>query len=200
MENPQDGLPLQFVSRHSLPIPKYLLTQAPPTAFPFGAFAYARLDNRLASSPWWTSSLSQNPGRDPMDLLSSQPHVEFFTTECYLGNKTHDFPSQENQHAFALIVQLFSPRSRGTVSIKGGDCTMKTVIDHNYLGEELDAEVLGVACEWGNEIVMEGKGTRGVAVGGWPRGSRHHLLNEREEWKVFVREQATTGGSFSLFS
>jgi hypothetical protein len=77
---------------------------------------------------------------------------------------------------------------------------MKTVIDHNYLGEEMDAEVLGVACEWGNEIVMEGKGTRGVAVGGWPRGSRHHLLNEREEWKVFVREQATTGGSFSLFS
>lgn len=82
------------------------------------------------------------------------------------------------------------------VSIKNGDCTGKPVVEHNYLGEELDAEVLGVACEWGNTIVMEGEGTRGVAVGGWPRGSGHHLLEGTEEWKGFVREHATTGGFF----
>lgn len=59
------------------------------SSFPFGAFAFARLDGSLKDDPTWKNA-ARKEGRDPMDLTQSQPHVEFFTTECYGGPKQYD--------------------------------------------------------------------------------------------------------------
>lgn len=50
------------------------------STFPFGAFAYARLDDRLKDEPLWREA-KREPGRDPMGLTPNQPNIEFFTTE-----------------------------------------------------------------------------------------------------------------------
>jgi choline dehydrogenase-like flavoprotein len=63
------------------------------STFPFGIFAFARLDDRLADSAVWNSATRQ-PGRDPMGLTPHQPNVEFWNTECYGGPKQYDqFPT-----------------------------------------------------------------------------------------------------------
>ena len=51
------------------------------STFPFGAFAFARLDDRLRDVPLWRDA-KREPGRDPMGLTSKQPNIEFFTTEA----------------------------------------------------------------------------------------------------------------------
>lgn len=51
------------------------------STFPFGAFGYARLDDRLKDEPLWREA-KREPGRDPMGLTSKQPNVEFFNTEA----------------------------------------------------------------------------------------------------------------------
>ena len=53
------------------------------STFPFGAFAYARLDDRLQNEPLWQKA-KREPGRDPMGLTPKQPNIEFFTTEASL--------------------------------------------------------------------------------------------------------------------
>ncbi|RAL63898.1 hypothetical protein DID88_003086 [Monilinia fructigena] len=69
--------------------------RGPLSTFPFGVFAYSRLDKRLASEPAWVSAPRQ-PGRDPMGLTKSQPNIELFTTECYVGPKQYNqFPDGE---------------------------------------------------------------------------------------------------------
>lgn len=50
------------------------------STFPFGAFAFARLDDRLKNDPLWQNDRT-DPGRDPMGLTQRQPNIEFFTTE-----------------------------------------------------------------------------------------------------------------------
>jgi hypothetical protein len=50
------------------------------STFPFGAFAFARLDDRLKDNPLWQQAKKET-SRDPMGLTSKQPHIEFFTTE-----------------------------------------------------------------------------------------------------------------------
>ncbi|KAL9620827.1 MAG: hypothetical protein Q9160_004727 [Pyrenula sp. 1 TL-2023] len=165
------------------------------STFPFGAFAFTRLDSRLADSPLWTSAQhSAPPGRDPMGLdPRTQPSVEFFTTECYGGPQQYtDFPVKDDQHAFAMISELFGPRSRGTVTLKSKDPLEGPCVDTNYLADPLDVEVLAEACRFGNEIVMRGEGTKGVVKGSWPPELTHHAYTTREEWKAFVREHATT--------
>lgn len=52
------------------------------STFPFGAFAYARLDERLKDEPLWKNA-PRKEGRDPMNLTLNQPNIEFFTTELY---------------------------------------------------------------------------------------------------------------------
>ena len=52
--------------------------------FPFGVFAYTRLDERLEKSPEWKSAVRQGD-KDPMGQSKEQPHVEFFNTELYSG-------------------------------------------------------------------------------------------------------------------
>ena len=62
------------------------------STFPFGAFAFARLDKRLKDEPLWQQAKTED-GRDPMGLTKTQPHIEFFTTELYGGPKQYDqFP------------------------------------------------------------------------------------------------------------
>jgi hypothetical protein len=50
------------------------------STFPFGAMAFARLDERLKDDPLWREA-KREAGRDPMRLTPKQPNVEFFTTE-----------------------------------------------------------------------------------------------------------------------
>ena len=44
--------------------------------FPFGPFAYVRLDKRMKDKPEWKAALEKNPAVDPMGQLPGQPHVE----------------------------------------------------------------------------------------------------------------------------
>ena len=163
------------------------------SSFPFGSFAYARLDDRLASSPLWNTAQCL-PGRDPMKLTSRQPNVEFFQTECYAGPVyLYNKPPIENNHVFSIIAELFSQRSWGTVTLKSSNPLENPVIDHNYLAEPLDLLVLSEACKMGNEIVTQGAGTKDIIKGSWPPDLSHHTFKDREkEWVPFVKEYATT--------
>jgi len=166
--------------------------RGPLSTFPFGAFAYARLDERLADEPAWQSA-PRAEGRDPMGLTKSQPNIEFFSTECYGGPKQYNqFPDGEKTHAFSLIAELFSPKSRGTVQLKSADPGDNPVVDHNYLAEELDVIVLSEACRFANEIITQGKGTAKIVEGSWPADLTHHKHTQREEWIPYVKENATT--------
>lgn len=161
------------------------------STFPFGAFAYARLDERLAdSSLWKDASLS---GHDHMGLTPQQPNVEFFNSECYLGlSQRHtDYP-KDGESAFMMLTELFSQRSRGTVQLRSADPTENPVVNHNYLNDELDLLVLAEGCRLANEIVMHGSGTKDVVTGAWPAGAQHHEFTTREQWMKFVRDGATT--------
>lgn len=56
------------------------------STFPFGIFAWARLDERLEDSELWQEAQKKAPdGRDPMLLTPKQPHVEYWNTELYGG-------------------------------------------------------------------------------------------------------------------
>ncbi|GJN70161.1 hypothetical protein PLIIFM63780_003251 [Purpureocillium lilacinum] len=161
------------------------------STFPFGAFAFARLDERLADSELWTSAPRQ-PGRDPMGLTPAQPNIEFFTTECYGGPKQYDRFPGDGQHAFSMIAELFSPRSRGTVALRSADAAAVPVVDCGYLTDPLDVEVLAEACRFGNEIITEGAGTKDLVKGSWPPEAAHHQFKTREDWVPYVKEHATT--------
>jgi len=180
-------------------------------SFPFGAFAYARLDERLKDAEDWNSA-TRLDGRDPMGLTRNQPNVsssepcivdcsysspsllqiEFFTTECYGGPKQFvDFPI-EYKHCFSIIAELFAPRSRGTVTLKSADPHATPVINHNYLSDPLDVTVLSEACAFGNEIVTSGRGTKDILKGSWPENLTHHTHTHRDQWRSYVRDNATT--------
>ncbi|KAK1573743.1 GMC oxidoreductase [Colletotrichum navitas] len=161
------------------------------SSFPFGAFAYARLDERLADSDLWKNA-PRAPGRDPMGLTPKQPNIEFFTTECYGGPKQFDKFPTDGKHTFSMIAELFGPRSRGTVTLRNTEATAVPVVDTNYLADPLDVEVLAEACRFGNEIIMEGKGTKDIVKGSWPSDLVHHKYRTREEWIPYVRDNATT--------
>lgn len=138
------------------------------STFPFGAFAYARLDERLKTSKLWKEA-ERRQGRDPMGLTPSQPNVEYFTTECYGPvDLFKDFPPM-GKSAFAIIPELFGAHSRGTVTLKSQDPFDKPIVDPNFLSNPLDRVVLAEACQFANEIVMQGEGTRDIVSGAWPR-------------------------------
>ncbi|KAH7370498.1 hypothetical protein BKA65DRAFT_488561 [Rhexocercosporidium sp. MPI-PUGE-AT-0058] len=166
--------------------------RGPLSTFPFGAFGYARLDERLESEPLWQSA-PRKEGRDPMGLTPSQPNIEFFSTECYGGPKQYDqYPDGEKTHAFSLIAELFSPKSRGSVTLKSTDPMDNPIVDHNYLSEDLDILVLSEACKFANEIVTQGKGTKAIVDGSWPADLTHHKHTKREDWVPYVKDNATT--------
>lgn len=132
-----------------------------------------------------------------MGLSPAQPNVEFFTTECYGGPKQFDDPPTNGEHAFAMIAELFAPKSRGTVSLRNKDPTAIPVVDCNYLSDPLDVEVMAEACRFSNEIIMQGAGTKRIVKGSWPPSANHHKFQTREDWVPYVRENATTCKSFT---
>ena len=161
------------------------------STFPFGAFAYARLDDRLQDSDLWKNA-ARKDGRDPMGLTSKQPHVEFFTTELYGGPKQYDKFPIDKKHAFAMITELFAPHSKGTVTLKSKNPEDNPVIDCNYLSSELDLLVLCEGVRLGNEIVTKGSATKDIVKGAWPSELTHHEYTKREEWIEHVKKEATT--------
>lgn len=161
------------------------------STFPFGSFAFARMDERLAKEPMWENA-PRLPGRDPMGLTPSQPNVEFFTTECYGGPKQYDQFPIDQKHAFSMIAELFAPKSRGSVTLKSADPMDNPIVDCNYLSDPMDMLVLSEACRFGNEIVMSGAGTKDIVKGSWPPNLSHHAYTKREEWVPYVKEHATT--------
>lgn len=161
------------------------------STFPFGAFGFARLDERLADSELWQKAPRQ-PGRDPMNLTPRQPNVEFWNTECYGGPKQYDQFPIDHKYAFSMIAELFAPKSRGSVKLKSANPLDGPEVDCGYLTDPLDVEVLAEACRFGNEIIMQGKGTRDIVKGSWPPELTHHKFTSREEWVPYVKENATT--------
>ncbi|KAJ5088636.1 hypothetical protein N7456_012252 [Penicillium angulare] len=161
------------------------------STFPFGVFAFARLDEWLKDEPLWKNA-PRLPGRDPMGLTSKQPNIEFFTTECYGGPKQYDQPPVEHKHAFSIIAELFAPKSRGSVTLSSADPLVNPVVDCNYLDDPMDMLVLSEACRFGNEVVMQGAGTKDIVKGSWPADLNHHNYKTREEWVPYVKEHATT--------
>jgi hypothetical protein len=160
--------------------------------WPFGCFAYARLDERLKESPLWENA-PRLEGKDPMGQSENQPTVEFFNTECYAAPVWHykDFPVAGNS-AFAMVTQLFAPRSKGTGELKSANPADNPIVNHHFLEDPLDILVLAEGCKLGNEIILEGSGTRDIIKGSWPPNLVHHKYSKNEEWEKFVRENATT--------
>lgn len=162
---------------------------------PFGSFAFARVDERLSDSELWNKA-AREPGRDPMGLTSAQPNIELFTTECYGGPKQFsDFPIDEKS-AFGMKAEIFVSRSRGTVTLKDANPLSAPVVDCQYLTDPLDVEVLAEACRFGNEIVMQGVGTKDIVKGSWSPEALHHTFYSREDWVPYVKNNATTCESF----
>lgn len=89
--------------------------------FPFGAFAFNRLSDRLdkedspAGKEW--RAFPRREGRDPLELTETQPNLEFFHTVCYGGPPEYtDFP-KEGQYAFSMCCFLCGLASRGEVKL-----------------------------------------------------------------------------------
>ncbi|KAL4724088.1 hypothetical protein ACLX1H_008697 [Fusarium chlamydosporum] len=195
-ETEKEGLTTDSLLYHGDALTKALTQwkeekKGPMTVFPFGIFAYARIDERLKDSEIWNSA-PRKEGRDPMGLTPKQPQIEFFTTECYGGPKQFDQFPINGKHAFSMIAELFAPKSRGTVTLRNTDATAIPVVDCNYLSDPLDLEVLAEACAYGNEIITEGAGTKDIVKGSWPSDLVHHKYKTREDWKEYVKDNATT--------
>ena len=158
--------------------------------FPFGTFAFARLDDRLSDSELWQKS-PRVQGRDPLGLTSQQPHVEFWNTECYGPKAYGEVPGNDKQ-AFAMVTILFGQLSRGEVTLRSADPTANPVVDHNYFADPLDLLVMAEGCRLANEIALDGAGTKDVIKGAWPHHLTHHNQKDRAEWESYVQRQADT--------
>ena len=160
--------------------------------FPFGAFGFARLDDRLmADNPEWRN-LPREEGRDPMHLTSTQPNLEFFHTVCYGGPPEYtDFP-KAGQFAFAMCCFLCGLQSRGEVKLKSTKPFENPIVDHRYLSDKRDLLMMSEGVRFANEIVTTGEGTKDVIRGSWPPGATHHLNKTNEDWQPFVKKYAST--------
>ena len=70
-----------------------------------------------------------------------------------------------------MITELFSPRSKGSVTLASTDALDNPIVDCNYLSDPLDLLVLTEGVRYGNEIVMQGSGTKDIVKGSWPAGT-----------------------------
>ena len=161
--------------------------------FPFGTFAFARLDDRLRDAGLWQKSSEQATvvGRDPMGLTKSQPHVEMWNTECY-GPKAYGEEPGIGKQAFGMITTLFGGRSRGEVTVKSLDPAANPVVDHKHFSDPLDLLVLAEGLRLANEVVIEGNATKKVITGSWPERLTHHNYKARAEWEDFLRQNGGT--------
>jgi choline dehydrogenase-like flavoprotein len=127
-----------------------------------------------------------------MGLTPKQPNIEFFSTESYGGPKQYTDQPFGGESTFSIIPELFSPVSKGFVTLKSKDPLENPIVDHKYLEDPLDLLVLSEACRFANEIVMKGAGTKDIIQGSWPAGSGHSEYTSREDWVSFVKKHATT--------
>lgn len=170
--------------------------------FPFGAFAFARLNDRLdRDNPEW-KALSREPGRDPMDLTESQPNLEFFNTVCYGGPPEYTDIPKPGQWALAMCCFLCGQQSRGYVTIKSTDPFEPPYADPKYMDDKRDLIMMSEGVRFANEVIMEGAGTKNIVKGAWPPGATHHLNKTNEDWQPFVQKYASTsyhpGGTCKL--
>ncbi|KAF2670486.1 glucose-methanol-choline oxidoreductase-like protein [Microthyrium microscopicum] len=156
------------------------------STFPFGVFAYARMDERLRSDSEWTSAATS--GRDAMGLTPRQPNVEFFNTECYLAPTPEGAPT-EGKAAFMMFSMLLNAQSAGKVTLKSTDPLQNPQVDHDYLSDPIDELVLAEATRWAHEIVMNGP-TGKIVTGSWPAGTSHP--ESIEYWRAYVRNAILT--------
>ena len=91
-----------------------------------------------------------------------------------------------------MATKVFSPKSRGTVTIASLDPTANPVVDHNYLADPLDLLLFTEACRFANEIAVSGAGTKDLISGSWPTKLTHHAFTTREEWIPVLRDRADT--------
>ena len=170
--------------------------------FPFGAFAFNRLNDRLdKENPEWRA-LPRAPGRDPMGLTESQPNLEFFHTVCYGGPPEYtDFP-KPGQFAVSVCAFLCGQQSRGYVTIKSTDPFEPPFADPKYLDDKRDLIMMSEGVRFANEVIMTGKGTKDIVKGAWPPGADHHTYKTNEDWQPFVQKYASTsyhpGGTCKL--
>lgn len=170
--------------------------------FPFGAFGFARLSDRLDAENTEWRRFPREPGRDPMGLTESQPNLEFFHTVCYGGPPEYtDFP-KEGQYAFAMCCFLCGLQSRGEVKLKSTDPRDNPIVDHAYLSDKRDLLMMSEGVRFANELVTQGAGTKDIIKGAWPPGAKHHLNKTNEDWQPFVQKYASTsyhpGGTCKL--
>ena len=159
------------------------------STFPFGAHALCRLDERLKGDNVWEEAKKQGRALTKMDKKLA--HIEYMQTELYTQHG-RDMVDMNGKHGFDMMTLLFSQQSVGTVTLKSSDPLAPPVIDPNYLEDPLDIVVLAEGCKYGNEIVMEGQGTRDIVLGSLPPGDNHHAFTEREQWVEHVRKWALT--------
>ncbi|TGO59947.1 hypothetical protein BOTNAR_0153g00010 [Botryotinia narcissicola] len=144
--------------------------------FPFGTFAFARLDSRLSDSHLWNSA-PRTEGLYPMGLSPTQPHVEFWNTECYSPKYMLGTPP---------------PQMASEVSLKSSDPTENPIVNHRYLEDPLDMLVFSEGCRMANEIATRGIGTKDIVIGSWPQSRNHHTFTTREEWVPIIRSNVDT--------
>ncbi|ETN44414.1 uncharacterized protein HMPREF1541_10595 [Cyphellophora europaea CBS 101466] len=189
------------------------------SAFPFGVFAFARLDEQLGSSPLWANApkhdntTAATPPRDPTGRLPTQPHIELMHTELYSGHihgQHHImFPTPTNpaRHAFEMMTLLFAQQSHGTVTLRSPSPHDPPLIDPAYLSHPLDALALAEGARLAHRVA-----THSAALAPHLSGLLRPVLperfanlsasgtqqpedstQEREEWIAYVREYSATG-------
>ena len=87
---------------------------------------------------------------------------------------------------------LLNSQSQGTVKLRTKDPMQNPIVDHKYLSDPRDLLVLAEGARWSNEMAMKGKATKTVIKGAWPEKLTHHLMESREDWMSYVKENATT--------
>ena len=157
--------------------------------FPFGAFAFARLDERLRNNPLWNTAARQ-ANRDPMGQTPAQPNVEIFNCESMLRLNPAEDPELNGKHIFGISTMLLSQQSRGTVKLKSIDPNVNPIVDCKFLQNPLDHLVLSEGVKLANEIVMESEALKGIVSGSWPPKSGHHTLTTTEQWMDYVKKSA----------
>jgi choline dehydrogenase-like flavoprotein len=151
------------------------------STIPFGAFAYARMDERLKNEPLWKKD--DDSGRDAMGLTYAQPNVEFFNTECYFDPSLVAPPS-EGKAAFMMFAMLLNGQSLGKVRLNSKNPMENPIVNCNFLADSRDELVLAEAARWAHEIVMKGP-TGKFVTGAWPATEAHS--ESKEYWVDYVR-------------
>jgi choline dehydrogenase-like flavoprotein len=159
--------------------------------FPFGSFAWARLDERLKDSALWNSA-PRRPGRDPMDLTPAQPNVEFWGVESMLRLTSEQDPGLYGKHIFGITTLLFNQKARGTVKLESRDPNAKPIVDNRFLQDPLDQLVLSEGVKMANEIIMQSEALSRLVSGSWPPESGHHTFSSSEQWLEYVKQSAWT--------